>query len=43
MQIDMLSLRSFEERVNNNNMHVSSFVAGLHLLVLQLSMQVASY
>jgi hypothetical protein len=30
MQIDMLSLRSFEERLNSSNMHVSLFVAGVH-------------
>jgi hypothetical protein len=35
---DMLSLRSFEERLNSNNMHVSSCVAGFHLLVLPLSL-----
>jgi hypothetical protein len=42
MQIDMLSLRSFEERLNSSNMHVSLFVAGVHLLVLPLSLQAAS-
>jgi hypothetical protein len=35
----MLSLRSFEERLNKSSMHVSSFVACLHLLVLPLSLQ----
>jgi hypothetical protein len=37
-----LSMRSFEERLNNSSMHVSSFVAGMHLLVLPLCLQAAS-